>query len=77
MTAKEFLETKGIKKATCYTDAGTYYVNDLAALLEEYATLRQTLVGCSLPLPCAHNFVQKGTYWKSCTHCGTLAPLGQ
>jgi hypothetical protein len=28
-------------------------------------------------LPCNHNFVQKDTYWKSCTHCGFLAPLWQ
>jgi hypothetical protein len=28
-------------------------------------------------LPCRHNFIQKDTYWKSCTHCGMLAPLGQ
>lgn len=24
-----------------------------------------------------HNFIQKDTYWKSCTHCGMIAPLGQ
>jgi hypothetical protein len=28
-------------------------------------------------LPCHHNFIQKDTYWKSCTHCGMTAPLGQ
>ncbi len=28
-------------------------------------------------LPCYHNFIQKDTYWKSCTHCGMIAPLGQ
>jgi len=28
-------------------------------------------------LPCRHHFIQKDTYWKSCTHCGMLAPLGQ
>jgi hypothetical protein len=27
--------------------------------------------------PCHHNFIQKDTYWKSCTHCGMIAPLGQ
>ena len=37
--------------------------------------LRQPLV--SGALPCHHNFIQKDTYWKSCTHCGMLAPLGQ
>ena len=28
-------------------------------------------------LPCHHNYIQKDTYWKSCTHCGMIAPLGQ
>lgn len=28
-------------------------------------------------LPCHHNFIQKDPYWKSCTHCGTIAPLRQ
>jgi hypothetical protein len=28
-------------------------------------------------LPCYHNFIQKDAYWKSCTHCGMLAPLWQ
>ncbi len=22
-----------------------------------------------------HNYIQKDEYWKSCTHCGMLAPL--
>lgn len=40
MDAKEFLKTKGITKATCYTDnGGTYYINDLAELLDEYLLL--------------------------------------
>ena len=43
--------------------------------MEEYAALRQPLV--SGALPCHHNFIQKDTYWKSCTHCGMIAPLGQ
>lgn len=29
------------------------------------------------PNICHHNYIQKDTYWKSCTHCGMLAPLGQ
>lgn len=29
------------------------------------------------PLPCHHNYIQKDTWWKSCTHCGMIAPLGQ
>lgn len=37
--------------------------------------LRQPLVSGSLP--CYHNFIQKDTYWQSCTHCGMIAPLGQ
>ena len=41
MKAIEFLNNKGITKATCYTDSGTYYVNALAELMEEYALLRQ------------------------------------
>jgi hypothetical protein len=24
---------------------------------------------------CHHNFIQKDSYWKSCTHCGTIQPL--
>jgi len=42
MKAIEFLKNKGITKATCYTDSSkTYYVNELAELMEEYAALRQ------------------------------------
>lgn len=48
---------------------------DLLKYMEEYAALRQPLVSGSLL--CHHNFIQKDTYWKSCTHCGMLAPLGQ
>ena len=43
--------------------------------MEEYAALRQPLVSGSFP--CHHNFIQKDTYWKSCTHCGMIAPLWQ
>ncbi len=28
-------------------------------------------------LPCHHHYIQKDTYWKSCTHCGMIAPLVQ
>jgi hypothetical protein len=45
---------------------------DYVAELEQ---LRQPAVISSLP--CHHNFIQKDTYWKSCTHCGMIAPLGQ
>lgn len=24
---------------------------------------------------CHHNYIQKDSYWKSCTYCGMLAPL--
>lgn len=24
-----------------------------------------------------HNYIQKDTYWKQCTHCNNLAPLQQ
>lgn len=41
MEAIDFLKNKGITKATCYTDGETYYVSELAKLMEEYAALRQ------------------------------------
>lgn len=44
MKAIEFLKNKGITRATCYTDGKTYYVDELAKLMEEYAALRQPLV---------------------------------
>ena len=25
--------------------------------------------------PCHHNYIQKDAYWKSCPHCGVIAPL--
>jgi hypothetical protein len=39
------------------------------------AALRQPPLSGSLP--CHHNYIQKDTYWKSCTHCGMIAPLWQ
>jgi hypothetical protein len=53
-------------------DALEKRVSELEA---ENQALRQPLVSGSLP--CHHNFFQKDTYWKSCTHCGMLAPSGQ
>lgn len=44
--------------------------------MEEYA-YQFRLFAVSGSLPCHHNYIQKDTYWKSCTHCGMLAPLGQ
>ena len=35
------------------------------------------LFGVIGSLPCHHNYIQKDTWWKSCTHCGMIAPLGQ
>lgn len=53
MKAIEFLKNKGITRATCYTDGKTYYVDELAKLMEEYAALRQPLVsGRSEQLVC-------------------------
>ncbi len=54
--------------------------DDQAAMIKKLqkdvdAALHQPPVSGSLP--CHHNFIQKDTYWKSCTHCGMLAPLGQ
>lgn len=50
--------------------------NNFQELIEELnQALHQPLVSGSLP--CHHNYIQKDTYWKSCTHCGMLAPLGQ
>ena len=51
------------------------FEKELNELIEREVALRQPLVSGSLP--CHHNFIQKDTYWKSCTHCGMLAPLGQ
>lgn len=51
------------------------FEKELNELIEREAALRQPPVSGSLP--CQHNFIQKDTYWKSCTHCGMLAPLGQ
>jgi len=46
-------------------------------LTPETATnLLLDLFAVSGSLRCHHNFIQKDTYWKSCTHCGMLAPLG-
>ena len=41
----------------------------------EILQLRKADVSGSLH--CHHNYIQKDTYWKSCTHCGMIAPLWQ
>ena len=50
-------------------------------LMEQYAQEvvknNFVLAPVSGSLPCNHNYIQKDTYWKSCTHCGMIAPLGQ
>lgn len=49
MKAKEFLKSKGITKATCYTDSGkTYYVDGLSELMEEYAKQQSIQFGREL-----------------------------
>lgn len=61
MEAIDFLKNKRITKATCYTDEGTYYISELAKLMEEYATLCQPLV--SRWFPVSENLPQTdGTY---------------
>ena len=55
---------------------GKIYTQEYTQWLElQVLALRQPLVSGSLS--CHHNFIQKDTYWKSCTHCGMIAPLGQ
>jgi hypothetical protein len=70
MNALEFLKNKGITKATCYTDSSkTYYVNELAELMEEYAALRQLPVMRSVC--CGEELVRFKTYgYDECCGCG-------
>ncbi len=49
--------------------------NNVINRLTEVKNLR--IADVSGSLPCHHNYIQKDTYWKSCTHCGMIAPLGQ
>ena len=70
-----------IQKETAYPDS----ISVRQALLKVWNECEQekavknnaVLPLVSGSLPCHHNFIQKDTYWKSCTHCGMLAPLGQ
>lgn len=73
MTNKDFKEKYFAEKGIRWYDNWVDYANWLEDALIE--ALRQPLVSGSLP--CHHNYIQKDTYWKSCTHCGMLAPLGQ
>lgn len=59
MEAIDFLKNKGITKATCYTDGGTYYVGELAKLMEEYAALRQPPVSGMLKCASCENTAKK------------------
>jgi len=45
------------------------YVNWLEKKLSTYT---YTTIGS---LSCNHNFIAKDSYWKSCTHCGTIEPI--
>ena len=49
--------------------------NNVINRLTEAKNLR--IADVSGSFPCHHNYIQKDTYWKSCTHCGMIAPLGQ
>lgn len=49
--------------------------NNVINRLTEVINLR--IADVSGSLPCYHNYIQKDTYWKSCTQCGMIAPLGQ
>lgn len=82
---------KGFKVETCDNDAGVFlYFSDrgkredmihepkklteaLDILLTEVKKLHKPDVSGSLP--CHHNYIQKDAYWKSCPHCGMIAPL--
>lgn len=60
MKAIDFLKNKGITKATCYTDVGTYYVGELAKLMEEYSAFSQPPVsGRSEQLLAFAEFIDK------------------
>ena len=46
--------------------------NNVIEILTEVKNVQASNSNCILS---QHNFIQKDTYWKSCTHCGMLAPL--
>lgn len=54
---------------------------NLANMLIESNKMLSNLVKPSLVIDtnnlptCHHNYIQKDEYWKSCTHCGMLAPI--
>lgn len=55
--------------------SGSFFMA-LMDMLDDYDK-QLRLHNISGSLPCHHNYIQKDTYWKSCTHCGMIAPLGQ
>lgn len=75
MTKKELLYAK---LGALRLEVDSSIVDDIVAAAND-AFQEQYLQQCNVngSLPCHHNFIQKDTYWKSCTHCGMLAPLGQ
>lgn len=70
-----------IQKETAYPDS----ISVQQALLKVWNECEQekvvknnaVLSPVSGSFPCHHNFIQKDTYWKQCTHCGMLVPLWQ
>jgi hypothetical protein len=74
MTREKFIKKWLGNKDYQYTEQNRDLMrDDLDKVINQ--ALRQPLVSGSLP--CHHNYIQKDTYWKSCTHCGMIAPLGQ
>jgi hypothetical protein len=63
----------------CYTKPLQEQITKLQTELEELKKVNSISSNPVLAegLPCHHNYIQKDTYWKSCTHCGMIAPLGQ
>ena len=68
MTNQQLKEKYYSETGFRWYDNMAHYANWLEDALSE--ALSQPLVSGSLP--CHHNYVAKGTYWKSCTHCGML-----
>jgi hypothetical protein len=74
MTREKFIKKWLGNKDYQYTEQNRDLMrDDLDKVINQ--ALRQPHVSGSLP--CHHNYIQKDTYWKSCTHCGMIAPLGQ
>lgn len=76
MTNKEF-ELIGQLTEVAMTVAELKAENKILKDINEKLMKALRIHDVSGSLPCHHNYIQKDTYWKSCTHCGMLAPLGQ